>query len=29
MKTKTINEHLARKYGEKGSKRPGDFNEKA
>lgn len=29
MKTKTINDHLDRKYGEKGSKSRGDFEEKA
>ena len=29
MKTKTINEHLDRKYGEKGSKSRDVFNEKA
>ncbi len=29
MKTKTINEHLDRKYGEKGSKSRNDLNEKA
>ena len=29
MKTKTINEHLNRKYGKKGSKSRNDFNERS